>query len=288
VPVYDIAHDGRTGTRTLDLGPHRLFAAEGIFAQEIVAEVRARRQLAAAYCVTQRPVVTFWRRLLRDLEERRKPPLMLVRRGLDLMRAQADVVADCAAKGCTVATPQQAWHDLQRLLATRRPAAMPWGEALRQPDNLSCGAASIVVARMLRDPEYAAETLPRYGTVVQELHRSFRFWPRRLGTAFWSVAHHLGELEGCRYTLRPAYVGAGHAFDRLHRVAAGGHLAAVYVGTPLLPMHVALVVGVDGPALGVFDPATGSVHSVTRTAFTTDRVGLGHWPKPWTIVVPAR
>ena len=116
VPIYDIAHDGRTGTQTLDLGAHRLFVAEGIFAQRVVREVGERGQLAAAYCITQSPIVTFWRRLLRDLEERRKPPLVLLRRGLALWRGQAAVVADCAARGCVVATPHEGWQELQTLI----------------------------------------------------------------------------------------------------------------------------------------------------------------------------
>lgn len=117
VPVYDIAHDGRTGWTDLDLGRHRLFIAEGIFAQEIVPALRATGQLAAAYCVTQSPTLTFWRRLTRDLEERRKPPLVLVRRGLALMRAQPRVVAGCVRRGCTVARPTEAYDDIRRLLA---------------------------------------------------------------------------------------------------------------------------------------------------------------------------
>jgi len=117
VPVYDIAHDGRVGWRRLELGSHRFFLAEGVFAQEIVGVCREAGQLAAAYCVTQRPVLTFWRRLTRDLREHRKPPLVLLRRGLVLMRQQPRVVADALAKGCTIATPQQAYVAVQRLLA---------------------------------------------------------------------------------------------------------------------------------------------------------------------------
>ena len=81
VPVYDIAHNGRHGSHTVDLTGHDLFVAEGIFAQEVVAGCRDTGHLAAAYCVRQHPMVTFWRRLTRDLRERRKPPLVLVRRG---------------------------------------------------------------------------------------------------------------------------------------------------------------------------------------------------------------
>lgn len=109
VPVYDIARDGRCGTRTLDLGGHRLFVAEGIFAQEIVPGCAERGLLAAAYCVTQHPFLTFWRRLVRDLRERRKPPLVLVRRGWALYRDQPAVVDRAARLGCTRTTPEQAY-----------------------------------------------------------------------------------------------------------------------------------------------------------------------------------
>ena len=119
VPVYDIAHDGRTGWQRLDLDGHDLFVAEGIFAQDVVAACREAGLLAAAYCVTQHPVLTFWRRLVRDLEEHRKPPLVLVRRGLALMRAQRAVVADAVAKGCVEVTPDQGYAAVQRLRRAR-------------------------------------------------------------------------------------------------------------------------------------------------------------------------
>jgi uridine kinase len=105
VPVYDIAHDGRCGWQTLDLAGHDRFVAEGIFAQEVVARSRDAGLLAAAYCVRQHPLVTFWRRLTRDLREHRKPPLVLVRRGLALLREQRRVVANAVALGCEPVTP---------------------------------------------------------------------------------------------------------------------------------------------------------------------------------------
>lgn len=117
VPIYDIAHDGRTGMRTLALGEHEAFVAEGIFAQEIVAACESAGHLLAAYCISQRPVVTFWRRLVRDLRERRKPPAVLVRRGLALMRGQRRVVRDAEAKGCRVVTPEHAYRELRGRLS---------------------------------------------------------------------------------------------------------------------------------------------------------------------------
>jgi uridine kinase len=114
-PVYDIAHDGRTGTHTLDLRGCGLFVAEGIFAQEIVGACREAGLLAAAYCVRQHPAVTFWRRLTRDLREHRKPPLVLVRRGLALMHAQRRVVEHAVALGCEPVTSEEAAAAISRL-----------------------------------------------------------------------------------------------------------------------------------------------------------------------------
>jgi uridine kinase len=114
VPVYEIAKNGRVGSRPVDLAGSPLFVAEGIFAPEVVAACRAEGMLAAAYCITQHPLVTFWRRLARDLREHRKPPLVLVRRGLALMRDQQRVVAHAVRQGCRKATGDQAYAELAR------------------------------------------------------------------------------------------------------------------------------------------------------------------------------
>ena len=87
---------------------------EGVvaFATEIVEECRAAGILAAAYCITQHPVITFWRRLTRDLREHRKPPLVLVRRGLALARQQRQIVRRAASVGCRVASGDRAYAEL--------------------------------------------------------------------------------------------------------------------------------------------------------------------------------
>jgi uridine kinase len=120
-PVYDIAASRSTGHRVLDLAGSAYFVAEGIFAQEIVAECRARGLLADALCVTQHPVKTFVRRLSRDLREHRKPPFYLVRRGLHLLAAQRAVVAHAERLGCRVATPRQAHRAIAELVGARSP-----------------------------------------------------------------------------------------------------------------------------------------------------------------------
>jgi uridine kinase len=115
VPVYDIATSRRTGHRVLALEGSPVFLAEGIFAQEVVAGCRERGLLADAICVTQHPALTFVRRLSRDLAEHRKPPLVLVRRGLHLMRTQDDVVSRARAAGCRVLDPESAYAAVRAL-----------------------------------------------------------------------------------------------------------------------------------------------------------------------------
>ncbi len=113
VPLYDISASARTGSRVVHLHGADTFVAEGIFAQEIVEECRARDLLLEAYCVTQHPGITFVRRLVRDLREHRKPPWVLVRRGLRLLREQRSVVARAAAAGCRVVTPEVARREIR-------------------------------------------------------------------------------------------------------------------------------------------------------------------------------
>jgi uridine kinase len=100
VPVYDISRDGRVGARRFALDGHVAFVGTGIFAAELVAAARELGLLADAVVVQRSRAKNFLRRLGRDLAERRKPPLTLVRRGLALMRAERDVVARQVALGC--------------------------------------------------------------------------------------------------------------------------------------------------------------------------------------------
>jgi uridine kinase len=114
-PVYSISANGRTGMQTVSLGGSPLVVAEGIFAQHVVAPLRDAGLLAAAYCLRQHPAVTFWRRLTRDLREHRKPPLVLVRRGLALARAQRRIIADAVSLGCRPVSSDEAFRLVQAL-----------------------------------------------------------------------------------------------------------------------------------------------------------------------------
>ena len=121
VPVYDIAHDGVVGTQRVVLAGARLVVAEGIFAAEIIAACRDRDMLAAALCVRQNRYVTWWRRLVRDVRERRKPVPVLVRRGLHLLRVEPAVVDRHLRLGATCVSPAAGRDLITRLASDRLP-----------------------------------------------------------------------------------------------------------------------------------------------------------------------
>jgi uridine kinase len=118
-PTYDIASSRAVGSTTLTARASDLVLAEGIFAAEIVPALRERELLAAAYCIRQGRWRTFVRRLVRDLAQRRKPPLVLLARGWRLAQQEPQVVARAVALGASAATPAQAQQAITALGADR-------------------------------------------------------------------------------------------------------------------------------------------------------------------------
>lgn len=100
VPEYDIAQDRVVGWSRLALDGAPAVVAEGVFAAEIVDDLRDRDLLADAVVLHRAPWKNFVRRLARDLAEHRKPPLTLWRRGRLLMAQEPRIVADACARGC--------------------------------------------------------------------------------------------------------------------------------------------------------------------------------------------
>ncbi len=113
-PVYDIGTSRAVGSHEVTARPDDLVVAEGIFAADIVPALREAGVLYAAWCIHHRPSVTFVRRLARDLAERRKPPPLLLRRGLSLMRAEPGIVRRLTALGAASARPDE----VERVLRT--------------------------------------------------------------------------------------------------------------------------------------------------------------------------
>ena len=108
VPVYDISTSSVAGRTTVELGEHPVVVAEGIFAAHTVERLRESGLLAGAWCIRNRPWLTFGRRLVRDLAERRKPPLVLVRRGARLWRDEPELVRAHLARGAQPVTFSEA------------------------------------------------------------------------------------------------------------------------------------------------------------------------------------
>ena len=127
VPVYDISTSRITGHQTLERGGHPVVVAEGIFAADTIAELRDRGLLAQAWCIRNSPWKTFGRRLVRDLAERRKPPLTLWRRGHVLRRAEPGIVAAQSALGATPLTAKEAEQRAATLAVDPSTAAHPGG-----------------------------------------------------------------------------------------------------------------------------------------------------------------
>jgi uridine kinase len=116
VPTYDISRSRARGCTTVTADVAQVVLAEGIFAAEIVPQLQARGLLVRAYCIRQNRWLTFWRRLARDLAERRKPPSVLWRRGLRLCRSEPAIVRHHVSLGAVPRTPHEAERELEAML----------------------------------------------------------------------------------------------------------------------------------------------------------------------------
>lgn len=88
VPEYSISESRRIGSHTVKLGDCDCIVAEGVFAIELLAHLRAAGVPASAIYLDRPGWLVFALRLRRDLAGHRKPPRVLLRRGWALWRAQ--------------------------------------------------------------------------------------------------------------------------------------------------------------------------------------------------------
>lgn len=114
VPDYRIALNRAVGTHVVNLGDASAVLCEGIFAPELLRPL-FRAGVAVRPLWLDRPTLpNFARRLRRDLAEHRKPPLVLVRRGLALARTEPKLRADALRRGFQPVTFDGALADLRR------------------------------------------------------------------------------------------------------------------------------------------------------------------------------
>ncbi len=120
VPVYDISTSRATGHTTVTAAAGQVVLAEGIFAAHTVEPLRQHGVLAAAWCIRNGPWLTFGRRLVRDLAQRRKPPHVLWQRGHQLRRAEPQIVAAQEALGAEALTAREAEERVGAVLGRGR------------------------------------------------------------------------------------------------------------------------------------------------------------------------
>jgi len=118
-PDYSIAANARTGSHTIDASASPAVVAEGIFATSVLAACREQGVPALAVWLDRGRWITWWRRLVRDVREHRKPLRVLWTRGHALRRAEPGLRRAAITAGFTPMSMRQARAELGRLADQR-------------------------------------------------------------------------------------------------------------------------------------------------------------------------
>lgn len=116
IPTYEISLNRSVGRMTLDASEARVVMAEGIFAADVYRSCRLRGLSVRAIWLDRPRVFNFARRLVRDLKEHRKPPLVLLRRGISLAVAEPGLRQAALEAGFEPKTMRQARKLLSSLI----------------------------------------------------------------------------------------------------------------------------------------------------------------------------
>ncbi len=169
---------------------------------------------------------------------------------------------------------------------------------LSQPDQRTCGPTSLLAARMLLDPAYAATMNPHaFATEAVALHRRVTSasgsrlpWPRALGTPPWAVARAMTEFAGIPYsTTLVLFHDRARLVARMQAATGAGQPVPFYVGDRWLPRHVVLAVAALPDGVTVYNPAHGTLDPMAASDFEASKLTtFGRWTKPWFVVLPDR
>lgn len=204
-------------------------------------------------------------------------------------------------------------------MATFRLGAGDLGPTQQSP--VTCGSASLTVARMLVDPVFAqwvktgeprptgspggaseSERFAAYERVVMGRTNALSLrggvlnlpWPHKLGTPPWGAKHELeygAALRGTRYAVEVLRTDTTDSltagYDRLVDVVGEGEPGILYIGDTLLPRHVVLILpGAAKRIIDVYEPASGQVSVIRRDDFVGRRLALAGWNVPWITIQP--
>jgi len=169
---------------------------------------------------------------------------------------------------------------------------------LAQPDQRSCGPSTLVAARILVDPLYAATMNPRaFATEVLALHRQVTSvsgsripWPRALGTPPWAVARAMSTYAGVDYsTTVVLFRDRSTLVTRMQAALSAGRPVPFYIGSRWMPRHVVLAVAGLPDGVTVYNPSHGTLVEMTASDFEASKLTtLGSWTKPWFVILPDR
>lgn len=123
VPRYDISRSRVTGIRTVRTADALVIVAEGIFAAHLITSLERQGLLVDSWCIRDRPWLTFARRFVRDVRQRRKPVRTLWRRGHQLRREEPGIVHDQCVMGATPMSSGEALRQARDMATTRTPGA---------------------------------------------------------------------------------------------------------------------------------------------------------------------
>lgn len=108
IPAYSISQSRRTGSHLVRLDGAGCLTAEGIFAIEFLAICRGAGLNPEGIYLDRPAPLVFLLRLRRDLAGKRKPPRILLRRGLALWRAHSALRRKAVAAGFRPLSMRQA------------------------------------------------------------------------------------------------------------------------------------------------------------------------------------
>lgn len=177
----------------------------------------------------------------------------------------------------------------------------------RQSSPVTCGAASLVVARRLleRMPLPAADDpveghdfrTTEYATFGRTNNpweaRVLRFpWPMAMGTPPWGALAELRQvvraegLANLRYGLHQVRTGGAEQLAATLGGTGVHEPALLYVGTRWMPRHVVVVAEDAAGRWVLYDPAAGSVVEADVDELAAGTQRAGGWSVPWVVVGP--
>jgi len=156
------------------------------------------------------------------------------------------------------------------------------GAPLRQSTGQTCGSMSLLLARATQDPVYALGLATGPGSMADRLAAEelrihdetnrfriegwqVKWWPKGLGTAPGHAADWLSDHTGVSYQVSwDAFNSSEGTMSNVADAVAdatAGNPSLLLIGDAY-PDHYVLVVGQDGGAVQVYDPAVGRVREI--------------------------